>query len=239
MNILCGLALSQIRGKKTRTLITITAISLSAALLTAVINFGVSGTIMLQGFLGKDFGEFKNVYTLLLMIPAAILAFLIIAMSVTVISNVFRMSADERVAQFGILKCVGATKKQIYQTIMYECLLLCIVSVPLGIILGYLLSFAGIGIANHFMDEMNLLVRVMIKQVNFRLSFVFSPVALLTSVIISWATVLFLRRPSRQKGDEDIGSRLSQKRRRNRREIQHPHKNTAEWKRKNRISAGT
>ena len=68
MNILCGLALSQIRGKKTRTLITITAISLSAALLTAVINFGVSGTIMLQGFLGKDFGEFKNVYTLLLMI---------------------------------------------------------------------------------------------------------------------------------------------------------------------------
>ncbi len=148
MNILCGLALSQIRGKKTRTLITITAISLSAALLTAVINFGVSGTIMLQGFLGKDFGEFKNVYTLLLMIPAAILAFLIIAMSVTVISNVFRMSADERVAQFGTLKCVGATKKQIYQTIMYECLLLCIVSVPLGIILGYLLSFAGIGIAN-------------------------------------------------------------------------------------------
>ena len=109
----------------------------------------------------------------------------------TVISNVFRMSADERVAQFGTLKCVGATKKQIYQTIMYECLLLCIVSVPLGIILGYLLSFAGIGIANRFMDEMNLLVRVMIKQVNFRLSFVFSPVALLTSVIISWATVLF------------------------------------------------
>lgn len=191
MNILCGLALSQIRGKKTRTLITITAISLSAALLTAVINFGVSGTTMLQGFLGKDFGEFKNVYTLLLMIPAVILAFLIIAMSVTVISNVFRMSADERVAQFGTLKCVGATKKQIYQTIMYECLLLCIVSVPLGIILGYLLSFAGIGIANRFMDEMNLLVRVMIKQVNFRLSFVFSPVALLTSVIISWATVLF------------------------------------------------
>ncbi len=191
MNVLCGLALSQIRGKKTRTFITITAISLSAALLTAVINFGVSGTTMLQGFLGKDFGEFKNVYTLLLMIPAALLAFLIIAMSVTVISNVFRMSADERVAQFGTLKCVGATKKQIYQTIMYECLLLCIVSVPLGIILGYLLSFGGIGIANRFMDEMNLLVRVMIKQVNFRLTFVFSPAALLASVIISCVTALF------------------------------------------------
>ena len=101
MNILCALAYSQIKRKKSRTVITIAAISLSTALLTAVINFAVSGNTMVQGFLGEDYGEFGGAYTLLLLIPAVILGALIIAMSVIVISNVFRMSANERVAQFG------------------------------------------------------------------------------------------------------------------------------------------
>ena len=143
MNILCALAYSQIKRKKSRTVITIAAISLSTALLTAVINFAVSGNTMVRGFLGEDYGEFGGAYTLLLLIPAVILGALIIAMSVIVISNVFRMSANERVAQFGTLKCVGATKEQIYKTIMYECLILCTVAIPLGVVLGYLLSFVG------------------------------------------------------------------------------------------------
>lgn len=189
MNILCTLAYSQIKRKKSRTAITIAAISLSTALLTAVINFAVSGNTMVQGFLGEDYGEFGSAYTLLLLIPAAILGALIIAMAVIVISNAFRMSANERVAQFGTLKCVGATKEQVYKTIMYECVLLCIVAIPLGVVLGYLLSFVGIGISNQFMEEMNTLVRIMIKQVNFSLSFVFSPAALLVSVLISGITV--------------------------------------------------
>lgn len=189
MNILCTLACSQIKRKKSRTAITIAAISLSTALLTAVINFAVSGNTMVQGFLGEDYGEFGSAYTLLLLIPAAILGALIIAMALIVISNAFRMSANERVAQFGTLKCVGATKEQVYKTIMYECVLLCIVAIPLGVVLGYLLSFVGIGISNQFMEEMNTLVRIMIKQVNFSLSFVFSPAALLVSVLISGITV--------------------------------------------------
>ena len=98
------------------------------------------------------------------------------------------MSANERVAQFGTLKCVGATKEQVYKTIMYECVLLCIVAFLLGVVLGYLLSFVGIGISNQFMEEMNTLVRIMIKQVNFSLSFVFSPATLLV-VLISGITV--------------------------------------------------
>ena len=143
MNILCALAYSQIKRKKSRTVITIAAISLSTALLTAVINFAVSGNTMVQGFLGEDYGEFGGAYTLLLLIPAVILGALIIAMSVIVISNVFRMSANERVAQFGTLKCVGATKEQLYKTIMYECLILCTVAIPLGVVLGYLLMLTS------------------------------------------------------------------------------------------------
>ena len=191
MNILCSFALSQLKRKKSRTVITALAIALSAALLSAVVNFVASGNAMLADFLGEDYGLYGGAYLMMLLVPAVFLAALIAAMSVIVISNAFRMSANERMAQFGTLKCVGATKKQIYKTIMYECALLCIAAVPPGILLGYGLSFIGIGVANLYMDELNVLVRSMMKQVNFSLSFVFSPVALIVSVIISLGTVLF------------------------------------------------
>lgn len=172
-------------------MITASAIALSAALLTAVVNFVASGNAMLAGFLGEDYGLYGGAYMMMLLVPAVFLAALIAAMSVIVISNAFRMSANERMAQFGTLKCVGATKKQIYKTIMYECILLCIAAIPSGILLGYGLSFIGIRVANLYIDELNVLVRSMMKRVNFSLPFVFSPIALLISVIISLGTVLF------------------------------------------------
>lgn len=191
MNILCSFAFHQLKRKKSRTIITAAAITLSAALLTAVVNFAASGNTMLSGFLGSDYGLYGNAYAFTLLIPAVFLAALIIAMSIIVISNAFRMSANERISQFGTLKCVGATKNQIYKTIMYECILLCTGAIPLGILLGYFLSFAGIGVVNLYIEDLNVLVRSMMKQVNFHLSFVFSPAALIISLIISLGTVLF------------------------------------------------
>ena len=191
MNILLSFAFSQLKRKKSRTVITAMAVVLSAALLTAVVHFVASGRAMLAGFLGEDYGVYGGAYMMILLVPAVFLAALIIAMSVIVISNAFRMSTNERISQFGTLKCVGATKKQIYQTIMYECVLLCVPAIPLGILLGYLLSFIGIGVANLYMEELNVLVRSMMRQVNFALSFVFSPLALIVSAAVSLGTVLF------------------------------------------------
>ncbi len=191
MNILCSFALKQLGRKKGRTVITGGAIVLSAALLTAVVNLVASGRTMLVNFLGEDYGLYGGAYMMILLVPALFLAALIVAMSVIVISNAFRMSANERISQFGTLKCVGATKKQIYQTIMYECVLLCTAAIPLGILLGYLFSFLGIAVVNLYMEELNVLVRSMMRQVNFALSFVFSPAALLISALISLGTVLF------------------------------------------------
>lgn len=171
-------------------MITASAIALSAALLTAVVNFVASGNAMLAAFLGEDYGLYGGAYFMLLLVPAVFLAALIAAMAVIVISNAFRMSANERMAQFGTLKCVGATKKQICKTIMYECALLCIAAIPSGILFGYGLSFIGVRVANLYMDELNVLVRSMMKRVTFSLSFSFSPIALVISVIISLGTAL-------------------------------------------------
>lgn len=191
MNVLGKLALSQIRRKKARTVITVLAVVLSSSLLTAVVNFAASGHAMLVDFLGEDYGVYGGAYAVLLIVPAIVLGLLIIAMSILVISNVFRMSAGERVAEFGVLKCAGATKEQICKTIMYESFFLSVLAVPPGVALGYVLSFLGIRVANGYMDELNVLVRAMMMQVTFDLSFTFSGAALIISVVISAGTVVF------------------------------------------------
>lgn len=191
MNVLGMLALSQIRRKKARTVITVLAVVLSSSLLTAVVNFAASGNTMLKGFLGEGYGAYQGAYTMMLIVPAAVLGMLIAAMSILVISNVFRMSASERVAEFGVLKCAGATREQICKTIMYESFFLSALAVPPGVALGYVLSFLGIGVANSYTDELNVLVRSMMRQVSFDLSFDFSLTALFISVVVSVCTVIF------------------------------------------------
>lgn len=191
MKITAKLAYSQLKLNRSRTTWTLIAIMLSTALTTAVCSFVASGNAMLVDFLGEDYGLYGKSYIGLLLIPAIIFGLIIIAMSVTVVSNVFRISAQERVTQFGILKCTGATKKQIVDTVMYESILLCVVGVPAGIILGILLAFGGVGIANHFLDELNALAHIMIREVNFSLEFVLSWQAMLVSAVLCFLTVLF------------------------------------------------
>ena len=72
----------------------------------------------------------------------ATLIFIIMFGSVALIYNSFSISISERTRQFGILKSVGATQKQILGTVMYEVVYLCIVSIPAGFIIGC----AGMGI---------------------------------------------------------------------------------------------
>ena len=111
MKITAQLALSQVRGNKKRTIGTILATSLSSALLTAVMCFATSGKKMLTDFLGDGYAEYAGAYQFIIIIPALILGLLIAFMSVTVISNIFAASANKRMQEFGVLKCVGATKK--------------------------------------------------------------------------------------------------------------------------------
>ena len=72
----------------------------------------------------------------------AILVVLIAFGSISLIYNSFSISVSERTRQFGILKSVGATKKQIRGAVLYEGLVLCGIGIPLGAGIGC----AGIGI---------------------------------------------------------------------------------------------
>lgn len=83
------------------------------------------------------------------------LIFIIVLGSVSLIYNAFAISISERTKQFGLLISIGATKKQMKKTVIYEALLLCIVGIPVGILAG----ICGIGITlSFFKNSMNYLI---------------------------------------------------------------------------------
>ncbi|MBR4768432.1 MAG: ABC transporter permease [Lachnospiraceae bacterium] len=70
-----------------------------------------------------------------------ILLLLVVFGSILLVCNSFSISVTERTRQFGILRSVGATKKQLRGVIFSEAMLLSLIGIPLGLTLG----FAGIG----------------------------------------------------------------------------------------------
>ncbi|MEN8905972.1 MAG: ABC transporter permease [Clostridiales bacterium] len=68
-------------------------------------------------------------------ILVVILVIVIIA-TAAVIYNIFNISVLERISQFGILRCVGASPKQIRKIVLNEALIYCIVGIPIGLTVG-------------------------------------------------------------------------------------------------------
>ena len=201
MSITLLLAISQLKRKWSRTISTIAVIALSTALTTVVCNLVTSGNNMLVTLMGEDYASYGNAYLAMLVIPAVIFGLLILVMSVVVISNVFRISTGERLSQFGTLKCVGATGKQIIETVMYEAIFLSIVGIPLGILVGIGFTHIGVMIANSQLEELNSLTNMMINQFHMSLEVILSWKALALSGVISFFTVLYsARRPARLAG---------------------------------------
>jgi putative ABC transport system permease protein len=84
-------------------------------------------------------GPFDNVNKSLLGV-AAFLAVLIMVSTILVIYNIFQISVLERISQFGILRSIGASPKQIKRVVLKEANVLSAIGIPLGILSGLLAS---------------------------------------------------------------------------------------------------
>ena len=164
MRLTAELALNQVKGNKTRTIGTVIATALSTALLTAILCFVTSGYWMLEDFLGPGLGEYAGAYRMILFIPAAFLGLLIAFMSVTVISNIYESSANKRIGEFGVLKCVGATKKQIRETVIFESLWVSLYAIPIGLLAGTLIGWIGVWFAGRYVAYFNELSRSIVMR---------------------------------------------------------------------------
>ncbi len=115
---------------------------------------------------------------------AAILVFLISFGAVSLIYNSFSISVSERTRQFGILKSVGATKKQIRSAVLYEALLLSAIGIPVGLVVGC----AGIGITLYALRDA--FAAIMSNGVGTRIRLVLNPAALSIAVFVCLVTTL-------------------------------------------------
>lgn len=93
-------------------------------------------------------GSSENRYIVQLLYGlVAILFGLIFFGSVALIYNAFSISVAERTKQFGLLKSVGATDRQLRRAVLTEAGLLCVAAIPLGLALGC----GGIGLTLRFL----------------------------------------------------------------------------------------
>jgi putative ABC transport system permease protein len=184
MKLTAKLAYSQIKMNLGRTNWTLAGIALSTAMISAVCGLIASANEAFVVVLGDNYYD-RGVYLGTLIGAGSVLCAIIVAASVIVISNAFRVSAGERTRQFGILKSVGATKKQIASTVMYEGLWLSAIGIPLGIIAGLFVEFAFTSIANYFLIGLN---KINDRVIEF--SFIIAWQAIIIAAVVAFITVL-------------------------------------------------
>lgn len=68
-----------------------------------------------------------------------VVALIVVFSSMLVIYSIFYVSIINKVQEYGKLRAIGATKKQIKRIIFREGFILATISIPIGVILGYLL----------------------------------------------------------------------------------------------------
>jgi putative ABC transport system permease protein len=84
----------------------------------------------------------------------------VVLCTVVVIYNAFNISVMERVKHFGILRSLGATKKQIRTLVFKEAIIMSAIAIPLGILFGYLglyITFRFTG--NMFFEEFGIVFK--------------------------------------------------------------------------------
>mgnify|MGYP002524482553 CR=1 FL=1 len=117
---------------------------------------------------------------------SAIVVVIIIVTSVYCIKNSFNISITEKTKEYGILKSVGATSKQIKKSVYYEAFLLGCVGIPIGILSGVFASFILIHVVNYFIKDLFV--------GNGSLVFKISYISILISVLLSIVTIFMSSR---------------------------------------------
>lgn len=108
-------------------------------------------------------------------------AILVVLLFVLIIHAAFSISTNSRIKQLGMLKSIGATPNQIKMSVLFEDFLLSIISLPVGIMLGHLLSINYIKIANKLNESL----------MNSLAIFQFSWLVVFISVLLALITVWF------------------------------------------------
>ena len=112
-----------------------------------------------------------------------IVCLIIVFTSVFCIKNSFDISITEKTKQYGMLRSIGATKKQIRQNVFYEASILGLIGIPLGLLFGLLAAYILVIISNFFLNKM--------MSGGLKLTFSYSPLVLLFTIGLGIITIYF------------------------------------------------
>lgn len=115
---------------------------------------------------------------------AAIFIGIIMFGSISLIYNAFSISLSERTKQFGLMKSIGATKKQILGSVLFEGIVLSGIAIPIGVISG----IAGIGVTLNLLSEPLKAMQGMSSEISIRMCV--SVPAIIIAVLVGVLTVL-------------------------------------------------
>ncbi len=107
----------------------------------------ISMNVMLLGLMGQS----NDTSMLEVYLTAAILFVLVTMAGTFMIASSFNMSVMERTQFFGMLRCLGATKRQIKKYIRREGLLYCLKAIPIGLLTGTAILWGAI----YVLDSLN------------------------------------------------------------------------------------
>ena len=123
----------------------------------------------------------------------AIVIGIIIVASVFVIRNSFAISVSERMKQIGMIVSVGATKKQIKKSVLFEGVIVGLIGIPIGILCGILATFILVKFSQAMIGDM-------MNGMTF--SFAMPISAVILSIILAIVTIYLSTRSSARKASK-------------------------------------
>lgn len=127
--------------------------------------------------------DLRNSQIMMLFILVLILIFIIMVTSILIIRNSFSISIVERTKEFGVLKSLGATDRQIRNNIVFEGMSIGVVASLFGLLIGGLASRVLIYIVNKLLD-----VEKFLEGISFELAI--SLPVILISLALGFITIL-------------------------------------------------
>ena len=128
--------------------------------------------------------KFSNSTFSTLMTIAGVVIFIIIFTSAFCIRNSFAISTTEKMKMYGMLASIGATKKQIQKSVLYEGFILGMIAIPLGILCGLLAVFILIKIVNILLGDF---LFNSIDGIVFKVSIL----SIIISIVLGFITIYF------------------------------------------------
>ncbi|WHH57860.1 ABC transporter permease [Petroclostridium sp. X23] len=114
-------------------------------------TLGIAGDrIELNNHLLAVIGQSEHKAAVGLYVVGGILFCIVLIAGVVMIYNTFNISVMERVQQFGLLRCIGASQAQIKKLVKREGLIITLRAIPLGILAGMLMTFACSALLKYF-----------------------------------------------------------------------------------------